>query len=134
MPLSAAEKQRRYRQRRDADQARRAKYLEKEKERYRQLKETGKRKTKNEMTARELRLNRKIWRLHKRDIRKRKKEVQTILTPPGSPQQIGEPATQLADVAENQTGPSKQISASRRKRQREKAYELSFMVSVCCNP
>ena len=51
MPLSAAEKQRRYRQRRDADQARRAEYLEKEKERYRQLKETGKSKTKNEMTA-----------------------------------------------------------------------------------
>ena len=59
MPLSAAEKQRRYRQRRDADQARRAEYLEKEKGRYRQLKETGKRKTKNEMTARELRLNKK---------------------------------------------------------------------------
>jgi hypothetical protein len=51
MPLSAAEKQSRYRQRRDADQARRAEYLEKEKERYRQLKETGKSKTKNEMTA-----------------------------------------------------------------------------------
>ena len=51
MPLSAAEKQRRYRQRRDADQARWAEYLEKEKERYRQLKETGKSKTKNEMTA-----------------------------------------------------------------------------------
>ena len=51
MPLTAAEKQRRYRQRRDADQARRAEYLEKEKGRYRQLKETGKSKTKNEMTA-----------------------------------------------------------------------------------
>ena len=50
MPLSAAEKQSRYRQRRDADQAR-AEYLEKGKERYRQLKETGKSKTKNEMTA-----------------------------------------------------------------------------------
>jgi hypothetical protein len=34
MPLTAAEKQRRYRQRRDADQARRAEYLEKEKGRY----------------------------------------------------------------------------------------------------
>jgi hypothetical protein len=44
MPLSAAEKQRRYRQRRDADQARRAEYLEKEKELYRQLKERRKMK------------------------------------------------------------------------------------------
>jgi hypothetical protein len=59
MPLSAAEKQWHYRQRRDANQARRAEYLEKEKELYRQLKETDKRKTKNEMTASELRLNRK---------------------------------------------------------------------------
>jgi hypothetical protein len=59
MPLSAAEKQWHYRQRRDANQARRAEYLEKEKELYRQLKETDKRKMKNEMTASELRLNRK---------------------------------------------------------------------------
>jgi hypothetical protein len=58
MPFSAAEKQWHYRQRRDADQARRAEYLEKEKGRYRQLTETGKRNTKKEMTARELRLNR----------------------------------------------------------------------------
>ena len=43
------------------------------------------------------------------------------MTPPGSPQQIGEPGPQLADVAENQPGPSRQLSASRGKRQREKA-------------
>jgi hypothetical protein len=43
------------------------------------------------------------------------------LKPPGSPQQIGEPGPQLADVAENQPGPSRQLSASRGKRQREKA-------------
>ena len=42
MPLSAAEKQWHYRQRRDADQARRAEYLEKEKELYRPLKERRK--------------------------------------------------------------------------------------------
>ena len=43
------------------------------------------------------------------------------MKPPGSPQQIGEPGPQLADVAENQPGPSRQLSASRGKRQREKA-------------
>jgi len=117
MPLSAAEKQRRYRQRRDADQARRAEYLEKEKERYRQLKETRKRKSQGSYVSTE-----KKWRLHKRDIRKRKKEVQNIMTPPGSPQQIEEPAPQLADVGENQRGSSRLLSASRRNnRQREKA-------------
>lgn len=35
MPLSAAEKQRRYRERRDNDPLRRAEYLEKEKRKYR---------------------------------------------------------------------------------------------------
>ena len=44
------------------------------------------------------------------------------MTPPGSPQQIEEPAPQLADVGENQPGPSRLLSASRRNnRQREKA-------------
>lgn len=46
MPLSAAEKQRRYRKRRDSDQARRAENIAKEKELYQELKETGKRKKK----------------------------------------------------------------------------------------
>lgn len=53
------------------------------------------------MTARELRINRRKWRSHKRDLRKRKKEVQNMLTPPGSPEQVGGPAAQLVDVAQN---------------------------------
>ncbi len=42
MPLSAAEKQRRYRQRRDADPERREAYLGKERAKWRKDRDTGK--------------------------------------------------------------------------------------------
>lgn len=44
MPLSAAEKQRRYRERRDNDPLRRAEYLEKERRKYRADLASGKKK------------------------------------------------------------------------------------------
>ena len=55
MPLSAAEKQRRYRQKRDADPERRSEYLRKEKLWWNQKKSTGKVKLVAEMTDREQR-------------------------------------------------------------------------------
>lgn len=117
MVLSAAEKQRRYRRRRDADQLRREEYLAKEKERYKMLREIGIRKSKSEMTKREHRRNRRMWRLQKKDLRKRKKEVRNILTPPESP----EPLPQIVEIVDNQPGPSRQHVVSTKKRNRNKS-------------
>ncbi|XP_029316085.1 uncharacterized protein LOC115027144 [Cottoperca gobio] len=66
-PLSAAEKQRRYRARRDADVQRRQEYLVNEKEKWRKDVETGKKKTQKDKSEREQRVHRKKWReAHKR--------------------------------------------------------------------
>jgi len=66
MALSAGEKQRRYRQRRDADPQKRAAYLQKEKIKYAKDKEQGKIKVVANMTEREKRKVRKEWRTYKR--------------------------------------------------------------------
>ncbi|KAK6183523.1 hypothetical protein SNE40_010993 [Patella caerulea] len=85
MPLSAAEKQRWYRQRRDADPERRARYLQNEKDKYIKDKETGKKKQVKDMSKREHRLKKKEWRQYKKDFKARQKAAENILTPPGSP-------------------------------------------------
>ncbi|KAK6178395.1 hypothetical protein SNE40_013190 [Patella caerulea] len=72
MPLSAAEKQRRYRQRRDADPERRARYLQNEKDKYIKDKETGKKKQVKDMSKREHRLKKKEWRQYKKDFKARR--------------------------------------------------------------
>lgn len=87
MALSAAEKQRRYRQKRDADPERRQKYLEREKKRNREALEMGLRKRVSDMTTREKRAARKRWREEKRARKERVKKIQQVLsnTPPPSP-------------------------------------------------
>lgn len=86
MALSAAEKQRRYRQRRDADSQRRTSYLQKEKEKYIKDKEQGKRKNVKDMTDREKRKARKEWRTYKRIQKLNQKLIETIETPPATPE------------------------------------------------
>ncbi|KAK3769233.1 hypothetical protein RRG08_005180 [Elysia crispata] len=66
--LTAAEKQRNYRKRRDADPLRRQEYLLKEQEKYKCDVEAGKKKHVANMTDREKRSARKKWRNYKRDI------------------------------------------------------------------
>lgn len=61
MRQSAAERQRRFRQRRDADPVRRTEYLERQKQRYKILKATGKKKMVKDMSHKELREARKRW-------------------------------------------------------------------------
>ena len=61
--MSNAEKQRRYRERRDNDPDRRAAYLKKEQETYKKSVDDGKRKLVKDMTPREHRNQRKAWRL-----------------------------------------------------------------------
>lgn len=72
MPLSAAEKQRRYRERRDNDPLRRAEYLEKERRKYRADLASGKKKLLAQLTDREKRHQRKEWKKKKQTQRQRK--------------------------------------------------------------
>ena len=83
--MSAAEKQRRYRARRDADEQRRQQYLEKEKEKWRKDVETGKKKKQKDRSVRAQRAQRKRWKeAHKRS-NARKKVLEGLNTPPVSP-------------------------------------------------
>lgn len=91
MALSAAEKQRRYRQRRDTDPERRKQYLEKGKARYTSDLATGKRKNAAQMSVREKRITRRRWRLQKKDLKKRKQQLENLVTPPSSPARPTEP-------------------------------------------
>ncbi|CAG2231225.1 unnamed protein product [Mytilus edulis] len=86
MPLTNAEKQRRYREKRDSDPNRRAEFLARCKSKYQSDIGVGKRKRIIEMTPREQRNQRKEWRKIKSKQRKRKKSNHNILTPPSSPQ------------------------------------------------
>ena len=92
MPLSAAEKQRRYRQKRDNDAQRRAEYLEKEKKKYLEDLTSGKKKLVGQMTDREKRHQRKIWKKRKQTQRQRKRIEHKVMSantssqsPSGSP-------------------------------------------------
>ena len=85
MPLTNAEKQRRYRAKRNADAARRGVYLEKEKQKYMQDKELGKKKLIKDMTPREHRCAKKQWKMHKQSAKRRQTLHKNQLTPPQSP-------------------------------------------------
>ncbi|XP_052809213.1 uncharacterized protein LOC128237660 [Mya arenaria] len=88
MGMSNAERkelQRKFRSRWDEDETRR-KYLQDSKEKYKKDKTLGKRKQITDMTQREKRHQRKIWRVQKRKLKERRKaEQERILTPPSSP-------------------------------------------------
>lgn len=85
-PLSAAEKQRLYRERRDADPERRQKYSEKERERYRKDLESGRKKLVNDFSQREKCRHCRKWREAYHRIMDRNEALQHLVTPPHSPQ------------------------------------------------
>lgn len=70
--MSNAEQQRKFRANRDKDPDRRQAYLEKEKKRYENDKQTGKKKSVKEMTEREKRFARKKWRTQKQKTKEAK--------------------------------------------------------------
>jgi len=109
MGLTAAEKQRRYRQKRNEDGRRRLEYLAKEKEWYKNKKEKGQVKLVADLSFRERRKQRKKWKLSKCEYRKR--QTIQILSPPASPepQQDDHPTT------------TRQYVQSKKKKKREKA-------------
>ena len=95
MALSAAEKPRLYREKRDANSERRAEYLKKEKERWEKRKASGKIKLVAELSEREQRKIRRMWRLNRASNRKQKQKklIETlgnIGTPPHSPNEVAD--------------------------------------------
>ena len=78
---SAAERQRAYRARRDADPTRRSGYVKKEQERYQLGKQTGRKKSIANMNERDRRRQRKMWRQCQQTHRRKP----TLETPPVSP-------------------------------------------------
>ena len=111
MVLSAAEKQRRYRQKRDSDPIRRAEYLAKSIQKYQSDKSVGKRKSINEMTQRDQRMARKQWRQQQLNHRRKIKEENHILTPPNSP--IEQEGNLNAEIPIPE--PSRQMQSGRKK-------------------
>ncbi|KAL3842680.1 hypothetical protein ACJMK2_020668 [Sinanodonta woodiana] len=95
MPLSAAEKQRRYRQRRDANPKRREAYLGKERAKWKKDRDTGKKRSVSELNDRERRDKRRKWRAAQVKSRTDKAASAAIInqcmTPPLSPEQGVEP-------------------------------------------
>ncbi|XP_063054292.1 uncharacterized protein LOC134448545 [Engraulis encrasicolus] len=87
--LSAAERQRRYRARRDADPRRRAEYLERHKQKWMNDKLLGKAKRIDEYSPKEKLAIRKRWRLAQEKSRASKvsKQLQVALNPEQSPPQ-----------------------------------------------
>ena len=81
-PLTAKERQQRWRDKQKCDSESHSKYLENERERYRSRKEAGTRKGIEEMTQRE---QRRKWRSEQKEHRKRVKAASTLVTPPVSP-------------------------------------------------
>ena len=78
MALSAAEKQRGYRAKRDADPEKRAKWLAYQKEKYKKDRGHGKRKSVADMTKREHRQAKRRWKKNQRDSRKHQKDVENV--------------------------------------------------------
>lgn len=75
MPLTPSEKQRRYREKRDKDPERRKAYLEKEKQKYRDDKKTGKKLSIGSMSKRAQRRQRRMWNNAQRKYRNMKKQL-----------------------------------------------------------
>lgn len=89
--MSAAEKQRRYRARRDADPLRRQQYLEKEKEKWKKDIATGIKLLQKDRTSRGQRAQRKKWKeWHERSKARKKvpEGLSTLLLSPESPPEI----------------------------------------------
>lgn len=90
MPLSAAEKQRLYRQRRDADPKRREEYLQETRAKWRKDRDNGKKLPVSELTDRERRAKRQYWRAAQQKCRAAKAAkaaaIYQYFIPPLSPE------------------------------------------------
>ena len=82
--LSAAEKQRQYRARRNADPEKRAAYLQKHRETWQENKQRGKVKAVKDLSEREKRRKRAYWRKAQRQTREKESDRETVYSTPES--------------------------------------------------
>ena len=85
MAKTGAERQREYRERRNADPERREKYLRSERMRWTKDVLAGKKKGRGDLNKRGQKMRRKGWRKAKERQKQREMAVNTIATPPQSP-------------------------------------------------
>lgn len=85
MAKTAAERQREYRARRNADPERRERYLKSERKRWEKDVLAGKKKKIGDLDKRGQKMRRKGWRKAKERQKQREMAVRTIATPPQSP-------------------------------------------------
>ncbi|KAK7918767.1 hypothetical protein WMY93_010051 [Mugilogobius chulae] len=108
-PVSAAERQRRYRARRNADTEKRQKYLESERQRWQRNKELGKKKLINDLSDREKRQQRKKWRENNRKRKEAKAKMKNLDTPPLTPDIVQEQKAKRVESAQRSSdGPCTQ--------------------------
>ncbi|KAH3857371.1 hypothetical protein DPMN_099978 [Dreissena polymorpha] len=121
MALSAAEKQRRYRQRRDEDKERRQAYLQKEKQKYIADKAVGKKKLIGDLSERGKRLQRKQSRKRQNLSRKQSIEMnaECLQTPASS--------TENHNVASTSTDTGSTCRKSLSKLKYKQTVELRYM-------
>lgn len=86
-PTTAAERQRKCRARLKADPERREKYLQSERQRWRRNVEAGKKKGIKDLSEREQRQKRKMWRAAYKRSKERREVLRNLSTPPHSPDQ-----------------------------------------------
>jgi hypothetical protein len=82
--LSAAEKQRQYRARRNADPEKRAAYLQKHRETWQENKQRGKVKAVRDLSEREKRRKQAYWRKAQRQTREKESDREPVYSSPES--------------------------------------------------
>ena len=124
MPLTAAEKQKRYGEKRNADPAKRAEFLQKERESWHKRK-----KLVNSLSEREKRRTRKIWRNSKANARNKRNEEQVMvdLTPASTPV---EPRPTPPPLLSPPTQPSRQYIRGRQIRYQSKQATLKEIAKL----
>ncbi|KAL1251750.1 hypothetical protein QQF64_035851 [Cirrhinus molitorella] len=90
MKLSAAERQRQYRARRDADPVRKSENLRKDRERWHKRKNAGQTNEVADLCEREKRYKRRYWREAQQRCRAKRQRL-VEMTPPQSPELDPEP-------------------------------------------
>ncbi|KAL7857118.1 hypothetical protein SRHO_G00160170 [Serrasalmus rhombeus] len=110
-PTTAAERQRKYRARLKSDPERREKYLQSERERWRKNVEEGKKKAIKDLSKREQRQKRKMWRAAYKRSKERRVALKNLSTPPHSPDQGDHP---------EQSGSSRQRLVAQKRNRKEK--------------
>uniref|UniRef100_UPI00358E783C uncharacterized protein n=1 Tax=Myxine glutinosa TaxID=7769 RepID=UPI00358E783C len=118
-PTTAAERQRQYRARLKADPARREQYLQRERQRWKNNVEAGKKQAINDLSPREQRHKRKSWRAAYNRSKERREALKNLTTPPLSPEDAPHP--QSPEDPQEQDTPSRQHVAGKKKTRKERS-------------